>query len=116
MFDVFDSGWMWVFVILAVIGGTIGPVLFWVFVALAIKRHFAAYQGMAAEQQRLLNQIQSAGGKAQPHLQQDFLAAAMRARGAMSNLNGIYRERAELRQSELMGMAAQAGIEPPSFS
>lgn len=112
-------------IVLAVIVAVVGPIIFWVTVFFAAKRFFSAYENAAREQEHLINQLiqaqnlgAGAGSGAGPvpaELQSQFFAAAARAQQSMSHLNGIHRQRAELRQSELMGMAAQAGIDPPSF-
>ena len=101
--------------IIAVLAAVVGPILFWGFVFFAAKRYLSAYQQAAAREQQLLNQLMQTPGPASPDIQAQFFAAAAQAQQSMAHLNGIHRERAELRQSELMGMAAQAGIEPPTF-
>ena len=102
-------------IIIAILAALVGPILFWGFVFLAVKRYLSAYQMAAAEEQRLVNQAIHTTGNVSPDLQAQFFAAATQAQQSMSHLNGIHRQRAELRQSELMGMAAQAGIDPPNF-
>jgi len=102
-------------IIIAILAAFVGPILFWGFIFLAAKRYLSAYQRAAAEEQRLLNQVMQTTGTVSPDVQAQFFAAAIQAQQSMSHLNGIHQQRAELRQSELMGMAAQAGIEPPNF-
>jgi len=102
-------------IIVAILAAVAGPILFWGFVFLAVKRYLSAYEKAATEEQRIVNQVMQTTGTVSPDLQAQFFAAATQAQQSMSHLDGIHRQRAELRQSELMGMAAQAGIDPPNF-
>ncbi len=107
--------WIWSVVVIGVLGAVVVPILFWVFVVFAARRYFSVYQQAAAQEQRLLSELLQAGGAASPQLQQQFLAAAAQAQRSMSHLGDIQCERAELRQAELKGMAAQAGIQATDF-
>ena len=102
-------------IVIAILAAVIGPILFWGFVFFALRYYLRAYERAAAQEQRLVNQLMQSSGNISPELQTQFFTAAAQAQQSMSHLNGIHRQRAELRQSELMGMAAQAGIDPPNF-
>ena len=104
-----------ILIIIVILAAVVGPVLFWGFIFFSLRNYLRDYQRAEAEEERLMNQIMQSHGNISPALQTQLFSAFAQAQQSMSHLKGIDRERAELRQADFIGMAAQAGIDPPSF-
>ncbi len=98
--------------ILFFIIGIIGFVLRLVLVGMAVKKggdYLRNFDRAIAEQQQLLQNVKNGSvSSAQVHAQ--FLTAFLQAQNEMQQMNQLQRERSQLKMSQMLSDAAQAGL------
>jgi hypothetical protein len=117
--DPFDGGFFTLVMFIIVLGG-LGTIAWWVFIFFIAKNAFTA---LTSQLDRTLpdleRQIRSYQRTAQPNpqAQANIVAALSQMWRQVGQLDNLHRQQYEVRTGELMGMAAQAGIDwqPPSF-
>jgi hypothetical protein len=117
--DPFDGGFITLFMVIAVLGA-LGTIAWWVFVFLIAKNAFTALtRDLDRAFPDLQRQIRAYQTMAQrnPQAQALIVSKLSQAWQQMGQLDSLHRQRYEVRAGELMGMAAQAGIDwqPPSY-
>jgi hypothetical protein len=109
-------------IILGVVLSAIGGLIWWIIVFFFVKSAVGIAQ---RELDRLLPDIEmmlqqashSPSGRFGAHQKSNLVSMMLQAQNQVQQLNGLHRQRYENRVGDLMGMAAQAGIDfsPGSF-
>jgi len=119
--DIFDSSFITVIIVIGVIGGIL-TIAWWVFIAfIGVKAFQLVTRRLDREiptLEQLIRQYTAMPSTRQPAARMDIISQLAHINSQLGRLDGINRDRYELRASELQGMAANAGIDwtPPPYN
>lgn len=118
--DPFGGGFSTLFIVVAVLLGALGTIVWWAFVIFIAKNAFSALTRQLdraiPDLERQLRAYERTAHH-NPQTQTSILNGLTNVWQQMGQLNALHRQRYDVRMGELTGLAAQAGIDwsPPSY-
>jgi TolA-binding protein len=103
--------WIIVLSVISMIGGVLWWVFFFVAVTTSVRNVQQNLNQLLPSLEQQLRQANAAPGQINASQQANILQMLMQAQNQMHQLDGIHRMRYENRVGDLMGMAANAGID-----